>query len=155
MERKMRKFLFIGMAIILAACSAAATEVPSEFESARQKWQEASISHYRFNLNLSCFCAFAENMPLVLEVQEGEVVSMEYQNGNEIEVTNLEFFQQYATIERIFEQLEKALGGEADEVTVTYDETYGFPTQADIDFVEQAIDDELYLTISDFEVLPE
>lgn len=150
----MRKFLFIVMAVILAACSALATEAPSEFESARQKWQEADVSHYRFNLNLSCFCAFAENMPLIIEVRDGEVVSMEYQNGNEIENTNLEFFQQYATIERIFEELEKALGGEADQVTITYDETYGFPTQADIDFVEQAIDDELYLTISDFEALP-
>ena len=150
----MRKFLFIVIAIILAACSAVATEVPSEFESARQKWQEANVSHYRFNLNISCFCAFVENMPLVIEVQDGEVVSMEYQSGNEIDATNLEFFQQYATIDKIFEKLEKAVGGEADQVTVTYDETYGFPTQTDIDFVEQAIDDELYLTISNFEILP-
>lgn len=152
----MRKFLFILMAIVLVACSAAstATEAPSEFESAHQQWNEADVSHYRFHLNLSCFCAFAENMPLVFEVQDGEVVSMEYQSGNEIDATNLEFFQQYATIDKIFEKLEKAVGGEADQVTVTYDETYGFPTQADIDFVEQAIDDELYLTISNFEILP-
>lgn len=150
----MRKFLFILMAIVLAACSAVATEAPSEFDSARQKWQQADVSHYRFNLNLSCFCAFAQDMPLVIEVQDGEVVSMEYQSGNEIDATSLEFFQQYATIERIFEKLEKALGGEADAVTVTWDEIYGFPIQADIDFVELAIDDELYLTISGFEVLP-
>lgn len=150
----MRRFLFIVMAIILAACSAVATEVPSEFESARRQWQEAAVSHYRFHLNLSCFCVFAQDMPLIIEVRDGEVVSMEYQSGNEIDATNLEFFQQYATIEKIFDELEKAIGGEADEVTVTYDETYGFPIQADIDFVEQAIDDELYLTISNFEVLP-
>lgn len=150
----MRKFLFILMAIVLAACSAVATEAPSEFDSARQKWQQADVSHYRFNLNLSCFCAFAQDMPLVIEVQDGEVVSMEYQSGNEIDATSLEFFQRYATIERIFEELEKALGGGADAVTVTYDESYGFPIQADIDFVELAIDDELYLTISGFEVLP-
>jgi hypothetical protein len=152
----MRKFLLIVMAIVLTACSAvsAATEVPSEFESARQKWQEADVSHYRFHLNLSCFCAFAENMPLVIEVQDGEVVSMGYQNGNEIEDVNLEFFQQYATLERIFEELEKALDGEADQVTVTYHEPNGNPTPADIDFVEQANDDELSITISYFEVLP-
>jgi hypothetical protein len=126
----------------------------SDFDRAREKWQEADASHYRYNLNLSCFCAFNENMPLVIEVQDGDVVSMEYQNGNEIEEVNLEQFQKYDTIDDIFAELEKALNGEADKVTVSYDETYGFPTQIDIDFIEEAIDDELYLTVSDFEVLP-
>ena len=41
----------------------------------------------------------------------------------------------------------------ADEVTVKYDATYGFPTEATIDVVKEAIDDELYLTISNFEEL--
>lgn len=150
----MRKFLFILMAIVLAACSAVATEAPSEFDSARQKWQEADISHYRFNLFIGCFCIFTQDMPLIIEVQNGEVVSMQYQSGNEIDATNLEFFQSYATIDRIFDELEKNLGGEADEVTVTYDETYGFPTEVSIDFIQEAADDELYLTLSEFEALP-
>ena len=165
----MRKFLFIGMAIILTACAGMPTETPTEIptgiptdfpggdsgdlESARQQWQEAAISHYRFNLNMVCFCAFAENMPLVIEVQDGNVVSMEYQNGNEIDPASLEFFQRYETIDKIFAELEKAKDGEADEVTVSYDDTYGFPEQVDIDFVEEAIDDELVLTISGFEAL--
>lgn len=150
----MRKFLFILMVIVLAACSAVATEAPSEFDSARQKWQEADISHYRFNLFIGCFCIFTQDMPLIIEVQNGEVVSMQYQSGNEIDATNLEFFQSYATIDRIFDELEKNLGGEADEVTVTYDETYGFPTEVSIDFIQEAADDELYLTLSEFEALP-
>ena len=166
----MRKFLFIGMAILLTACSGLATEIPTDspteiptdvpggdlgnLESARRQWQEAGISHYRFNLNMVCFCAFAENMPLVVEVQDGNVVSMEYQNGNEIDPASLEFFQRYETIDRIFAELEKAMDGEADEVTVSYDDTYGFPEQVDIDFIKEAIDDELVLTVSGFEVLP-
>ena len=40
------------------------------------------------------------------------------------------------------------------EFEVTYDETYGFPTQITIDHAEMAADDELYLSISNFEVLP-
>jgi hypothetical protein len=166
----MSKFLFIVMAIVLTACSGLATEMPTQIpteiptdlptgdsgdiESARQQWEAAGISHYRFNLNMVCFCAFSENMPLVVEVQDGNVVSMEYQNGNEIDPASLEFFQRYETIDKIFSELEKAIAAEADEVTVTYDDTYGFPEQVDIDFVEEAIDDELVLTISGFEALP-
>jgi hypothetical protein len=46
------------------------------------------------------------------------------------------------------------LNGAADKVDVEYDPTYGFPTTASIDFVEEAVDDELYLSISNFEELP-
>lgn len=149
----MRQILFILLAVILTAC-ATIGQASSEIDQAREKWQDADLSHYRYNLTLSCFCAFNENMPLVIEVQDGEVISMEYQNGNEIEDFNLELFQKYDTIDDVFAELEKALNGEADKVTVTYDETYGYPTQIDLDFIENAIDDELYITISDFEVLP-
>jgi hypothetical protein len=166
----MGKIVLIVIALVFAACSGTPTELPTPFpaeqptdipagvagdiESARQKWQEAAISHYRFHLNMVCFCAFAENMPLVIEVQDGQVVSMEYQNGNEIDPASLEFFRRYETIDKIFAELEKAASGEADEVAISFDNTYGFPIQIDIDFVKEAIDDELAMTISGFEVLP-
>jgi hypothetical protein len=155
-ERIMKKLTLLLIAIVLTACSAmqSATEPASDFDRAREKWQDANISHYRFNLAISCFCVFIQDMPLVIEVNDGEVVSMEFQSGNEIDPTFLELFQRYATIDKIFEELEKDLGGEADVVTVEYDETHGFPTMVTIDFVEEAADDELYLTISEFEALP-
>lgn len=149
------------MAFVLAACSTGAQaegdppqENQTEIERNQEKWQNANISHYRYKLNLSCFCVFSQDMPLVIEVKDGEVVSMEYQSGNVIDATNRELFERYATIDRIFSELEADLAGAADEVTVTYDPTHGFPTDATIDVVKEATDDELYLTISDFEVLP-
>jgi hypothetical protein len=88
---------------------------------------------------------------------------MEYQSGNEIDESNREYFQRFATIEKIFAEIEKdfqtvdsgdASQDKADEVIVEYDETYGFPTLVNVDFVKEAIDDELYLTISNIERLP-
>lgn len=146
----MRKLLFIVIALALAACS---TGSQTEIEQNKEKWQDANISHYRFDLTLGCFCVFGQDMPLIVEVQDGQVVSMEYQSGNEIDAPNRELFEKYATIDRIFSELEADLNGAADEVVVTYDETYGFPTQANIDFIKEAIDDELALTISGFEEL--
>jgi hypothetical protein len=143
------------MTLVLAACSVVnAAGNQSEIEQNKDKWQDAGISHYRYHLFLSCFCVFNEDMPLIIEVQDGQVVSMEYQSGNEIDATNRELFEKYATIDRIFAELEAGLNGAADKVTVEYDPTYGFPIKADIDFVEEAIDDELYLTLSNFEELP-
>ena len=148
----MRKILFILMAVLLTACASVGA-ADSDFDRARDKWQDAGISHYRFNVAISCFCVFTQDMPLIIEVQDGEVVSMEYQSGNEIDPSNLELFNRYATVDAIFAELEKA-HAEADSVTVEYDETYGFPTQVTIDFDQQAADEEIYLTISDFEALP-
>lgn len=152
----MRTLFFIAMALVLTACSAiaGASGSQSEIEQNKEKWQDADISHYSYELTLSCFCAFNADMPLIIEVQDGEVVSMEFQSGKEIDPNLLELFNKYSTIDRIFAELEADLNGAADKVTVEYDPTYGFPTKADIDFVEEAIDDELYLTVSNFEVLP-
>jgi hypothetical protein len=143
------------MALVLSACAAAAVSgSQTEIGQNQQKWQDANISHYRYHLSISCFCVFVENMPLVIEVQDGKMVSMEFHNGKEIDPSLLELFNKYTTMDQIFAELEAGQNGAADEVTVKYDPTYGFPTEATIDVVKEATDDELYLTISDFEVLP-
>ena len=154
----MRKLTYILLiaAFAVAACASAtasANQNQSVLDQNWQKWRDANISHYRYRLEISCFCAFSQDMPLIIEVQDGQVVSMEYSSGNEIDAANLEYFQRFETIDRLFEQLQKDIGGEADEVVVTYNETYGFPEEVKIDYVLEATDDELWLTISDFEVL--
>jgi hypothetical protein len=143
------------MTLILAACASAnALGRPSEIEQNRQKWQDANISHYRFHLFIGCFCIFTEDMPLIIEVQDGEIVSMELSSGKEIDPSLLELFNKYATIDRVFAEVEAGLNGGADNVVVKYDPTYGFPTEVTLDFETQAADDEIYLTLSDFEALP-
>lgn len=151
----MKKLLLIVITLILAGCvSANALGGQSELEQNQGKWQDAGISHYRYHLSISCFCVFTQDMPLIIEVQDGKIVSMEFQSGNEIDPSLMELFNRYATIDRVFTELEAASNGAADEVTVTYDPTYGFPTDVKIDVQKQAADDELYLTLSDFEKLP-
>jgi hypothetical protein len=151
----MKKVILIVMALVLVGCASAnALGGQSEIEQNQEKWQDAGISHYRYNLFISCFCVFTQDMPLIIEVLDGKVVSMEYQSGNKIDPSLLELFEKYATIDRIFTELEADLNGAADEVIVKYDPTYGFPTEVTIDVEKQATDDELYLTLSNFEKLP-
>jgi len=152
----MKKLLFILLTLALAACTAVGNAMgsQSEIEQNQEKWQNANISHYRYNLFISCFCVFTQDMPLIIEVKDGEVVSMEFHSGNEIDASLHELFDKYATIDRLFAELEADLNGAADEVIAKYDPTYGFPAEVTIDFVKEATDDELYLTLSNFEVLP-
>ncbi len=157
----MRKFTLIFIALVLSACSLGRQ---SEVQRNQQKWQDAKITHYRYNLSVGCFCVFNENMPLVVEVKDGNIVSMKYQNGKDVEESNRELFERYATIDKIFAAIEKDFQNtadtndpqprKADKVVVKYDVTYGFPTMVNIDFIKQAIDDELALTLSNLERLP-
>jgi hypothetical protein len=152
----MKKLLIVLMTFALAACTAAGNALgsQSEIEQNQEKWENANVSHYRYHLSITCFCIFSQDMPLIVEVQDGEVVSMEFQSGNEIDPESRKLFEKYATIDRLFAELEANLNGAADEVIVQYDPTYGFPTEVTLDFVKEAADDELYLSLSNFEPLP-
>ena len=152
----MRILLFTIIMLALAACSAGAQAGGNQTEIERnlEKWRDANVSHYRYHLSITCFCVFSQDMPLVIEVVDGRVVSMEYQSGKEIDAANLELFNKFSTIDRIFAEVEAGLAGAADEVKVTYDETYGFPIDITFDYMKEATDDELYLTVSNFEPLP-
>jgi hypothetical protein len=149
---EMKKLLLVALAVVLAACSAGG----SEFSRNQEKWQDANITHYRMQLNISCFCAFRDQMPLTVEVRDGQIVSMAAVDGALVLDTdpNYEFFAPHATIDLLFAELDSALNGGADSVTVTYDATYGFPTEIAIDFSQQTADEEMYYTISGFEALP-
>jgi hypothetical protein len=148
----MKKIILLTLSLILAACTAASS--PSEFEKNQQLWEDANISHYRYTLSLSCFCAFMEDMPLTIEVQNDQIVSITSVKGTAVDTTNPSYslFENYATFDRIFLQLKTALE-EADEVTVVYDTAYGFPTTITIDQIKEATDDELYVTVENFEIL--
>lgn len=56
------------------------------------------------------------------------------------------------TIDDVFARLDTALN-HADEVTVTFDERFGFPVSITVDGDKDAIDDENSYQVSDFKVL--
>ena len=147
----MKKIILFALTLILAACSASG---PSEFEKNQELWDNSNISHYRYTLSLICFCAFTEEMPLTIEVQNDQIVSITSVKGTVIDPANsfYSIFENYATMDRLFLQLKSALE-EADEVAVVYDTTYGYPTSINIDQIKEATDDELYITVENFEVL--
>lgn len=150
----MKKLLFLFLALVLAACSAAAPK--SDLELNQQKWQDANIKHYRFQLNIGCFCAYRDQMPLTVEVKDGQIMSMINANGDVVTDTDpaAAFMMTYATIDNIFAVLNTEEVKNADQATVSYDPTYGFPVDVSVDYSQQMADEELYLNLSGFEALP-
>jgi hypothetical protein len=65
-----------------------------------------------------------------------------------------DLIEKYVTIDRIFSELNSDSVQGAERLEITYDPTYGFPSDVVIDFVQEVADDELYLSITGFEPLP-
>jgi len=150
----MRKPLLIFMALTLGACSMIKMARQGTLEKNRATWQATGISHYRYYLTLSCFCTFALEMPLVIEVRDGQVVSMQYLSGSQIDPADREVFKSLSTIDRIFASVKADIDRGGDKLKILYNETYGFPIQVDIDVSQEIYDDESTLTVSSFEILP-
>ena len=148
----MKKIILLMLTFILTTCSARAT---TEFDKNLTKWNDANISHYRYSLFIGCLCAFRDQMPLTIEVKDGEVVSMTRSDGTAVSSTDpsYDIFETYATVDRIFLKLEADQTGDADDVIVTFDPTYGFPANVAVDNIKEAMDDEISYQVSDFEIL--
>lgn len=141
--------LVFVLAFLLSACGGR-----SALQQNQAKWQAQNIDHYRFTVVASCFCIFAGS-EATYEVQNGQVVKETIQPAPDRPfdpATASEFYQPYNTIGKVFEYVEKATK-EADQTTIEYDPTYGFPSDVSVDWVQQAADDEVYLTLSNFEAL--
>ena len=88
-------------------------------------------------------------------MQNGQVVNQTITTSADNPVDEAQvndFYQPYNTIEKVFEYIGNAVD-EADKTTIEYDPTYGFPTEVAIDWIELATDDEIYLTLTNFEPL--
>jgi Family of unknown function (DUF6174) len=148
MKPKIISVIFV-MVLVLSACSGG-----SVLEQNREKWEGQNFNHYRFTVVVSCFCPFA-GAEVTYEVQNGQMVGQAVQAhpDRQFDPDQIsEFYQDYNTIEKVFNYVERA-SNEADETTIEYDPTYGFPTDISVDWIKEAIDDEFYLTLSNFEPL--
>lgn len=145
----MKKFTLVVLALILAACSTS-----TEYDQNFKKWQDVGASHYRYDLVIGCFCPFFQDMPLTIEVKDGEVVSIANVEDVVLDASNpsYQYYLEYATIDLLFAELKSEME-KAEEVNVIYDPEYGFPAEVSIDRIKLAMDDELSLQVTNFEVL--
>ncbi len=147
------KNILIALAIAALLLSSCSILPNRDFNAAQSRWQNSNISHYRYNLNVGCFCGFTDRMPLSIEVSNGSVRSIAYNDGTPVPSEQLQYFERYSTIDSLFNFTGETLR-KADEVHASYDPIYGFPSSVQIDFYKNAVDDELALTITGFQPLP-
>lgn len=116
-----------------------------------RRWAEAGVGSYRYTLFIDCFCPDAFRGPVIVEVLNGVTTSVRFANAS-IQADR-QYYGRYDSIEKMFGVIQRAVRDGADDLEVSYDKGYGFPTEISIDFDEQAVDDEISFTVSDFQAM--
>jgi hypothetical protein len=112
-------------------------------------WNKKNISNYRYTLSNSCFCIPEARGPVVIEVRNGQTTSITLIATSQ--PVDPQLFQQYNTIPKLFNVIQDAINRRASSLNVRYDPRFGYPTQIDIDYNTQLADEEVYLSIENFE----
>ncbi len=163
MKHFLKRFILIVTLLILTACSAppTATVTPqptinvqlADLTQNRQKWDALKVTHYQFKLVDSCFCAYRYQQPISIEVKDGNVVLMLDSNGQPSADQFENTFDSYNTIDKFFSEITAQVYGGAYAISVKYNADYGYPQFIYIDVIENAVDDEINLTITDFQII--
>jgi hypothetical protein len=109
-------------------------------EDARRLWRAQAWDSYAFTLQRLCFCAGGTD-PAEVVVRSGRRVSVTVLPTG-VPVPD-QFAPFYLTVEELFDFIEDALDRDAHEVEVTYERTLGYPVSIRIDYIENAIDEEM------------
>lgn len=145
---------FVAAALILpAACSllTGPSEPQGRLDENRRKWRAQGILSYTYEHERTCFCPPEITEPVHLTVREGVVVSAVRRDGTLVESARL---PQYPTMEGVFEIIQDAIERDAAKIVVAYHPLRGYPTDAEIDYVERAVDEELRLQQRDLVPIP-
>ncbi|MCI0435794.1 MAG: DUF6174 domain-containing protein [Gemmatimonadetes bacterium] len=133
-------------AVVVMAPAACTSTGPDEggdrqaLEAARALWRSQRYDSYEFVEQRLCFCGGGIE-PATVVVRNGARISVTVvATGEPIPE---QFSQYYLTVEELFDFILDAWDRDAHEVEVTYHATLGYPTSIDVDYLENAIDEEM------------
>lgn len=148
----------VGVALAVLAAPGACTVIGVDqygaererLEDARQLWQAQGWDSYAFTLQRLCFCGGGTD-PAEVVVRNNERVSVtDIATGEPIPS---EFTQYYLTVPELFDFIEDAIDREAHEIDVSYEPSVGYPASVRIDYIKNAIDEEMAFEASDLRAL--
>ena len=117
----------------------------------KQLWAKQNISNYRFTVRQTCFCSMESRQPVNIEVRNGKVTSIV--PAIDALSFNQEDFTNHDSIAKLFDVIEDAIAKEAEDLSVTYHPTLGYPTQISINYEAYTADDEISFTVENLQPL--
>lgn len=142
-----RTHIVLGLVLLTLGCSDIYGPQKNELSAARDLWVQSSSDGYSYEFRRSCFCPPDYTSLIRIEVLGGVVNSAIYvDTGNPVTDPTIAL-----TIAELFDEIQTAIDNEAFSIVATYDPVLGHPVSVSIDFIENAVDDEMAFSVSAFQ----
>jgi hypothetical protein len=136
---------FVAVLVTLAAC---ASVDDRELSEAREQWSRQVPRSYELTWQQACVCEPTWNRPIRISVAAGQITSAIYVDDDEAVAEPVR--SHLVTVDGVFDKIEDAIEGDASQVDVEYDATWGYPASVFVDYNRRTADEELMLQLSDF-----
>ena len=124
----------------------------ADLRNARALWESNAPNQYSYRVHRVCLCGPEGTVPYTVSVDSARTtvdISERDRSGygvDRISATDV------LTIQRVFELVESAVG-DADRMSVEFNEFYGYPHVVSIDWSTDIIDDEYDIRIEGFQIV--
>jgi hypothetical protein len=125
---------------------ATSIDIASEVQINREKWMSHGISNYEIEMQKICYCVPEVVRMMVFEVEDDKVETVRYADtGDDVDPQH---YGNFNTIEGMFTFVEQALEKNPADLSIAYDEKYGYIKELSVDFKENLADDEISIIAS-------
>ena len=154
--------LTCGLACTNAAPDSTFARAQVELDSNRTLWEQTRSNDYTYEYNAVCFACLSHlGQTVKVTVTNGDIESVVYAesglHGESGEPpvrwgsgrgshTGDSLFDIIPTIDSLFDVVQSAITREPDQLTVSYDSEFGYPTNIEIDGIRNSTDDEYFFT---------
>ncbi len=137
----------------VTACGIFESGPEEDLQDHRRAWDRLGISDYSFDYIRSCFCGGPAGDTLRIVVRGDSVVSVENRGPRNVPIDTSVYSGWVVSIDGLFDELELAIARDADRVDIEFDQQFSYPQQVRIDYIKNAIDDEMSFQVTRFQVL--
>lgn len=129
---------------LLAACEplGLGDDGRDRLEENRRRWERNGYASYDLTVRAHCFCGIVE--PVRIEVRDGVRVATILVSSGEPVPVQADWFP---TVPGLFDIVEDAIERDAHALDVRYHDDLGVPMRIEIDYIGNAIDDEVTWTV--------
>ena len=153
----MRHVMFLVlMSMIFTACTKGIGL--KTIKDNRTEWEAVNTGDYEYLFNSSCMCVQSAFTPARIIVRADTIHRIEDPTSGDLLVNtwNSTIVQEthknyFYTIDGLYDYLEES--GRPHEREVEFDPTFHFPSIIGIDYIKNAVDDEIYFTVTEFQFL--
>jgi len=125
---------------------ATSNDIASEIQSNREKWMAHEISDYVIEMQKICYCVPEVVRMMVFEIGDDKIKTVRYADtGDDVDP---QYYGDFNTIEDMFSFVEQAIEKNPADLSIAYDEEYGYIKELSVDFKENIADDEISIIAS-------